>query len=103
MMTVQLLILVLALVAVIFFFKNFNACVYFVVMIDIFLRVVTYLKLNYFRADAFSFFDVIPADIPSIINSFELGIFNEIFMIIYIIMYIVFEVLLIRVFIRRKF
>ena len=102
-MTVQLLIFILALAAIIFLFKNFNACVYFVVMVDIFLRIVTYLKLNYFRADAFSFFDVIPSSVLDIINSFELGIFNEIFIIAYIIIYIVFEVLLIRLFIKKRF
>ncbi|MBQ9011545.1 MAG: hypothetical protein IJ093_02730 [Bacilli bacterium] len=102
-MTIQLVILILALVAVIYVFKNFNACVYFVVMVDIFLRIITYLKANYLRADAFSFFDVIPSNVLSIINSYDLGIFNEVLVILYIIIYIVFEVLLIRLFIRRKF
>ena len=102
-MTVQLIIFLAALVAVIFFFKNFNACIYFIAIIDIFLRIITYLKLNYLRSDAFSFFDFIPSDIPSILNSFELGAFNEILMILYVMVYIIFEVLLIRYFIKRKF
>ena len=102
-MTVQLLIFIFALVAIIFLFKNFNACVYFVVMVDIFLRIVTYLKINYFRDDAFSFFDVIPSSVLNIINSFELGMFNEILIIIYIVIYIVFEMLLIRLFIEKRF
>ena len=102
-MTIQLLIFILALIAIIFLFKNFNACVYFVVMVDIFLRIVTYLKINYFRDDAFSFFDTIPSNVLAIINSFELGIFNEILIIAYIIIYIVFEVLLIRIFIKKRF
>ena len=98
-MTIQLLIFVLALVAIIFFFKNFNACVYFIVMVDIFLRIVTYLTAHYFRADAFSFLDSIPESVLAILNSFELGVINEILVIIYII----FEVLLIRFFVKRKF
>lgn len=102
-MTVQLIIFLIALFAVIFFFKNFNACVYFVVIVDIFLRIVTYLKANYLRSDAFSFFDFVPADVPSIINSFQLGMFNEIIMVIYIIVYIIFEVLMIRFFVKKKF
>ena len=102
-MTVQLLVFILALVAIIFFFKNFNACVYFIVMIDIFLRIVTYLMENYLRADAFSFLSVIPSSVLEIFNSFELGIINEILVVIYIIVYIIFEVLLIRFFIKRKF
>ena len=102
-MTIQLLIFILALIAIIFLFKNFNACVYFVFIVDIFLRIVTYLKINYFRDDAFSFFDTIPSNVLAIINSFELGIFNEILIIAYIIIYIVFEVLLIRIFIKKRF
>lgn len=102
-MTVQLLIFILALVAVIFFFKNFNACVYFIVMVDIFLRIVTYLMEHYFRADAFSFLDAIPSNVLEILNSLELGAFNEILVIMYVIIYIIFEVLLVRFFIKRKF
>ncbi len=102
-MTIQLIIFLVALCAIIFFFKNFNACVYFVVIVDIFLRIVAYLKLHYLRSDAFSFFEWFPADVPTIINSFELGTFNEILMIIYIIVYIIFEVLMIRFFVKRKF
>ena len=102
-MTVQLIVFILALVAVIFFFKNFNACVYFVVMVDIFLRIVTFLKLNYLKDDAFSFLNIIPENVLDIVNSFELGVFNELLIIVYIMIYIVFEVLLVRFFIKRKF
>lgn len=102
-MTVQLLLFILALGAVIFFFKNFNACVYFVVMVDIFLRIVTYLKINYFRDDAFSFFDVIPSSVLDILNALELGVFSEVLSALYVIVYIIFEVLLIRFFVKRKF
>ena len=102
-MTIQLIIFIFALLAVIFFFKNFNAAVYFVVMVDILLRIITYLKANILRDDAFSFLGFIPADIPTIIRSFDMGIFVEILIGIYIIMYIVFEILLIKLFINRKF
>ena len=102
-MTVQLIIFLVCLAAVIFFFKNFNASVYFIVMVDIFLRIITYLKINYLRDDAFSFFNVIPASVLYIFKGFDLGIFNEILVAIYIVVYIVFEVLLIRLFIKKKF
>ena len=102
-MTIQLSIFILALLVIIFFFKNFNASIYFVVAVDILLRIITYLKLNYLRTDAFSFLQAIPESIPSLIKSFDLGVFNEIIMVIYIVVYIIFEVLLIRLFIKRKF
>ena len=102
-MTIQLLIFIIALGAIIFFFKNFNACVYFIVMVDIFLRVLAYLIQHYLRADAFSFIESLPSSVLEILNSFEVGVLNEILVIIYIIIYIIFEVLLIRFFIKRKF
>lgn len=102
-MTVQVLILIIALLAVIFFFKSFNASVYFIVVVDIFLRIVTYLKINYLRTDAFSFLSVVPEDIPSIIRSFDLGVFSEVLMIVYLIVYIILEILLVKQFIKRKF
>lgn len=102
-MTIELLVFIIALAAIIFFFKNFNACVYFVVMVDIFLRVVTYLIEHYLRADAFSFLSSLPSSVLEILNGFASGMLNEILVIIYIIIYIIFEVLLIRFFIKRKF
>ena len=102
-MTIELIVFIIALVAIIFFFKNFNACVYFIVMVDIFLRVVTYLIEHYLRADAFSFLESLPSSVLDILNGFSAGIVNEILVIVYIIIYIIFEVLLIRFFIKRKF
>ena len=102
-MTIELLIFILALAAIIFFFKNFNACVYFIVMVDIFLRLVTYLIEHYLRADAFSFLESLPSSVLEIVNGFSVGLINEILVIVYIIIYIIFEVLLIRFFIKRKF
>ncbi|MBR2833327.1 MAG: hypothetical protein IKE75_02730 [Bacilli bacterium] len=102
-MTIQLLIFIIALGAIIGFFKNFNACVYFTVMVDIFLRIVTYLTAHYFRTDAFSFLGEMPSSVLEILNGVSAGIINEILVIIYIIVYIIFEVLLIRFFIQRKF
>lgn len=102
-MTVQLIIFLLALVAVVVFFRNFNACIYFIVIVDILLRIFTYLKTYILRADAFDFLGLIPSDVPAIIQSFDLGIFNDIVMFLYIVVYIIFEVLIIRTFVNKKF
>ena len=102
-MTIELIIFVLALIAIIFFFKSFNACVYFIVAVDIFLRLVTYLKGHYLKDSAFSFLNHLPNNVLDIINSMHVGMLNELLVIIYVIIYIIFEVLLIRFFIRRKF
>ncbi len=102
-MTVQLMILILALVAVIILFKNFNACIYFIVIVDILLRIFTYLKTYILKDDAFDFLSLIPTNVPAILQSFDLGMFNDIVMFLYVVIYIIFEVLIIKTFINKKF
>lgn len=102
-MNIPFLIFVLALILVVVFFKDFHAFVYFIVACDIFLRIVTYLKINIIKDSALSFLKSIPADIPEIIKSLDLGMFTEFLIIVYVIAYMVFEVFLIRNFIKKNF
>ncbi len=103
-MTIQLIIFIIGLAAVIFFCKNFNATVYFVVMVDIFLRIITYLKISVLQDNAFGFLNLIPADLPSIVKSFNLGVtFDGIIMAVYIVIYIIFEIILISKFVKKKY
>lgn len=102
-MNISFWIFVLCLILVIVFFKNFHAFVYFVVAADIFLRLITYFKANIIKDTAFVFLNSIPNDVPSIIKTLDLGMFNEILIFIYVVIYMVFEGFLIRNFIKRKF
>lgn len=102
-MSVEFLIFIIALVIVIVFYKSFYSFVYFTVIVDIFLRVVTYLKTELIRADAFSFLNYIPDSVAVIIKSWDLGIFTEVLIFIYAVIYIVFLILTIKRFIKRKF
>lgn len=102
-MNIPLVIFIIALVLVIFFYKDFNAFVYFVVGVDVFLRIVSYLKAYVIKDSAFSFLGAIPSNVPEIIRSFDLGTLTEIIMFIYVIIYIIFEIYLIRNFIKKKF
>jgi len=102
-MNIALIILLVMMVLVIVFYKDFRAFVYFTVCVDVFLRIVSYLKTNIIKDTALSFFGAIPASIPAIIESFDLGAFNEVLVFIYVIIYIIFEIFIIRFFIKRKF
>ena len=102
-MTVPVIVLIILLVLIIIFFKDFNAFVYSVVMIDIFLRIVTYLKTYIIKDSAFGFLNFIPESIPAIIKSFDLGMFIDIIMFLYIVVYIIFLVLISSKFINIKF
>ncbi len=102
-MNVALVIFLIAMILVIVFYKDYRAFIYFVVCVDIFLRLVTYLKTNIIKDTALSFFNAIPADVPAIINSFDLGVVNEIIIFIYVVIYIIFEIFIIRNFVKKKF
>ncbi|MBR3210050.1 MAG: hypothetical protein IKF82_07300 [Bacilli bacterium] len=102
-MNISFWIFVLCLILVIVFFKDFRAFVYFVVAADILLRLITYFKANIIKDTAFVFLNSIPNDVPSIIKTLDLGMFNEILIFIYVVIYMVFEGFLIRNFIKRKF
>ena len=102
-MNIPFIIFVALLILVIVFFKDFHAFVYFIVMVDIFLKVISYLRINVIKDSALGFLKQVPADVPAIIKSLDLGMFTEILIILYIIVYMVFEGFLIRNFIRRKF
>lgn len=102
-MSIPFVLFVVALILVVLFYKDMKAFVYFVVMTDIFLRLVTYLKTNIIKDTAFSFLDAIPSDVPEIIRSFDLDVLTEILIFLYIVTYIIFEIFLIRIFVKKKF
>jgi hypothetical protein len=102
-MSVPLIVFIIALILVIVFFRDFHAFVYYVVVVDIFLRIVTYLKLYIIKDNAFGFLNMIPADVPSIIKAFNVPMANDILMFLYVIVYIIFEAFLITNFARKKF
>lgn len=102
-MTIPVVVLIIALILIIVFFKDFRAFVYAVVTIDIFLRIVTYLKTYIIKDTAFGFLNYIPESIPAIIKSFDLGMFIDIIMFLYIVIYIIFLGFMISKFVNRKF
>ena len=101
-MSIEFAVFIIALIAIIICFKNFYSGVYFVVIVDIFLRVVTYLKTNLIRSDVLDFLNYIPSSVASIIKSFDVSIFTEVLLFIYVAMYIVFEVIIIKQFIKKR-
>lgn len=102
-MSISVIVLIILLVLIIVFFRDFNAFIYSFVMIDIFLRIVTYLKTYLLKDNAFGFFDFIPESIPAILKSFDLGSMNDIVMFLYVLVYMIFLGLMFSKFVNRKF
>ncbi|MBQ2409410.1 MAG: hypothetical protein II309_08245 [Bacilli bacterium] len=88
---------------VVFFFKRFSSFIYFVAMTDIFLRIVTFIKVEITKGDIYAILDkYIPNNIPSILDAYADGLLLKIFIWLYVIAFIIFETYIIRTFFRKK-
>lgn len=95
-------ILVLVFTAL-FFYRKFNKMVYSIVIIDILLRIVDFLKQNITSQELYKFLNKnIPISIPNLIDRYTSGVFNEILIWAYVILYIVFIYYTFRIFLKKK-
>lgn len=100
-MDVIIILLVIAL-AVFFFKKSFSGIIYMIVIVDIFLRIVNFIKLNLVNGEIASVLSrYFPSSIPAIINHYSSGILNTILMWLLVIIYMIFEYYIIGTFIRK--
>ncbi|MEG0826601.1 MAG: hypothetical protein RR404_03945 [Bacilli bacterium] len=99
----EVIIIVAILLAVIVFFKKFSNFVYAVAIIDIFLRILTFIKLNINVPEISNFIiKYFPTNIPAIINKYTNEMFSNILIWIYIVIFIIFEYYIIKSFIKKK-
>ena len=99
----DLVILIVLIGIVVFFFKKFSSFIYFLAIVDIFLRIMTFIKLQISNYEIYSFLNkYIPTSIPSIIDAYSSGILNTILIWLYVIAIIIFESYIIRTFFRKK-
>jgi hypothetical protein len=99
----DLLILVILIGIVIFVRKKFSSFVYFLAILDIFLRLLTFIRINVNLGQISNFVATyIPESIPSILNKYSNGIFNLILIWGYIICFIIFEYYTVRIFLKKK-
>lgn len=99
----DLVILVVLIGIVIFFFKQFSSFVYFMVIVDIFLRGL-HMIAGALKIAEFTIFvnKYIPLSIPGIINTYSTGIFNSLLTWGYIILFAIFEFYTIRIFFKKR-
>lgn len=99
----DLVILLVLIALVIFFFKRFSNVIYCLGIIDIFLRIVTFIKVQLLKGEIYVFINkYFPASIPKIIENYSSGLLYTILLWLYVAGMIIFEFYLIRNFFRRK-
>ena len=90
-MYIDLVVVIILLLLVLFFFRRFSSFVYAVAIIDIFFRIVTFLKDN-----------VPVPELKVLIEKYSSGIFYTILMWIFVFIYMCFLFYVTRTFIHKK-
>ena len=101
----DLVILVVFLLIVAFYFRSFESFVYFMAIVDILLRILSFIASQFgtYIPDIAEFITSnIPANIPSIINAYSTDIFNTLLMLGYLIVFILFEFYMIKYFFKKR-
>lgn len=99
----EVVIIMAILGAIVFFFKRtFSGFVYAVGMVDIFLRIVAFLKGKILGGSALTFVNRwFPSSIYGLIESYTNGVLETILIWIYVIIMIIFEAYIIKGFIKK--
>lgn len=99
----DLVIFLIILGVVIFFFKRFDSFIYCLGIVDIFLRIVTFIKVQLLKGEIYLFINkYIPASIPTILSNYSAGLLYTILLWLYVVGMIIFEGYVIRTFFRRR-
>ena len=102
-MYIDLIILIILILVVVMFFKRFSSFVFLIAIIDIFLRVLTFIKHNIGLPDVSALIGkYIPENIIAIINKYSSGLINTILQWTFIIIMIIFLSYIIKIFIHKK-
>lgn len=102
-MYIDLIILIILILIVIMFFKRFSSFVFLVAIIDILLRILTFIKNNIGLKDVSAIIGkYIPESIFSIIHKYSSGIVATILEWAFVLIMIIFLSYIIKIFIRKK-
>lgn len=102
-MYIDLIVLIILILVVVMFFKRFSSFVFLMAIIDISLRILTFIKNNIGLSDVSALIGkYVPENIFSIINRYSSGIFNTILKWSFVIIMMFFLSYIIKIFIKKK-
>ena len=97
------LIIILILMFVIIIYKRFSKFAYAWAIIDIFFRILSFIKLNLGIVEIRNFISrYFPSNIPAVIYKYTNGVLSDILVWAYVLVFIVFLFYVTRAFIRNK-
>lgn len=102
-MYIDLIVLIILILMVVMFFKRFSSFVFLMAIIDIGLRILTFIKNNIGLSDVSALIGkYVPENIFSIINRYSSGVFNTILKWAFVIIMMFFLSYIIKIFIKKK-
>lgn len=104
-MYIDLIVLVVLIFIVVMFFKRFSSFVFFMAIVDIFLRILTFVKNNIGLPDVAALINkYIPESIIAIIDKYTstIPILNSILRWVFVIIMMIFLSYIVKIFINKK-
>ena len=102
-MYIDLIVLIVLILVVVMFFKRFSSFVFFMAIVDILLRILTFIKNNIGLPDVSALIGkYVPESIIGIINKYSSGIVNTILQWAFVVIIIIFLSYIIKIFIHKK-
>lgn len=102
-MYIDLIILMVLMLVVVIFFKRFSSFVFFIAIVDIFLRILTFIKNNIGLYDIKKIINkYLPESIFGIIDSYCTGTINLLFKWAFVILMCIFLGYITKIFIKKK-
>ena len=99
----DLIIVIILIALVIFFFRRFSSCIYALGIIDIFFRIIAFIKTKLVTGTVYTIMNkYIPASIPALLAKYSSGLLYDILFWLYFAGIIIFEFCLIRNFFTRR-
>ena len=102
-MYIDLIVFIVLIVLVVMFFKRFSSFVFFIAIVDILLRILSFIKDNIGLPDVSSLISkYVPSNIFGIINEYSTGIINTLLKWTFIVIMSIFLGYIIKIFARKK-
>ena len=98
-----LITILIILIIILIVKRSFSSFIYAVVIIDMFLRIITFIKINLLSGALYTAINnYVPASLSSLISSYAGGIIETFLIWCIVIIYVIFEFYTIRIFFKKR-